>query len=83
MPLARGDKTLFRPGDKSGSSGGSCEVKTWSCFPGPGVIAAGLSRWRDQFLSAGRAVLKKRPQDGRGLTIMRRRQTKRATAPLC
>ena len=82
MPLARGGQDAFRPGDKSRSSGGGCEVKTWSCFPGPGVTAAWLSRWRDQFLSAGRAVLKKRPQDGRGLEIMRRRQPKRA-APLC
>ena len=62
MPLARGDKTLSRPGDKSGSSGGSCEVKTWSCFPGPGVTATGLSWWRDQFLGAGRAVCRNVPR---------------------
>ena len=58
------------------------EVMTWSCFPGPGVTAARLSRWRNQFL-CGASGVKKRPQDDRGLTIMRRRQTKRATAPLC
>jgi hypothetical protein len=62
MLLARGDKTLFRPGDQSGSSGGSCEVKTWSCFPGPGVTAAGLSRWRDQCLCPGRAVCRNVPR---------------------
>ena len=31
----------------------------------------------------GTSGVKKRPQDGRGLSIMRRRQTKRVTAPLC
>ncbi len=73
-PWPEGDKTLCRPGDQSRSSGGCGAVKTWSWFPGPGVTVARLSWWRDQFLSAGRAVLKKRPQDGRDLEIMRLRR---------
>ena len=36
-----------------------------------GVTAARLSKWREQFLNAGRAVLKKRPQDARDLEIAR------------
>lgn len=39
-----------------------------------GVTAARLSKWREQFLSAGRAVLKKRPQDARDLEIARLQQ---------
>jgi len=39
-----------------------------------GVTAARLSKWREQFLSAGRAVLKKRPQDARDLEIARLHQ---------
>lgn len=39
-----------------------------------GVTAARLSRWREQFLAAGRAVLKKRPQDARDLEIARLQQ---------
>jgi hypothetical protein len=38
------------------------------------VTAARLSKWRAQFLSAGRAVLKKRPQDARDLEIARLQQ---------
>ena len=37
---------------------------------GPGSSAAvRLSQWREQFLTSGRAALKKRPQDGRDLEI--------------
>jgi cell division protein FtsB len=39
-----------------------------------GVTAARLSRWREQFLSAGQAELKKRPQDARDLEIARLQQ---------
>ena len=39
-----------------------------------GVTAARLSKWREQFLSAGRAVLKKRPQDARDLEIAQLQQ---------
>ena len=39
-----------------------------------GVNAARLSKWREQFLTAGRAVLKKRPQDARDLEIARLQQ---------
>ena len=38
------------------------------------VTAARLSKWREQFLRAGRAVLKKRPQDARDLEIARLQQ---------
>jgi len=33
-PWTEGGKALCRPGRKSRSSGGCCEVKTWSGFPG-------------------------------------------------
>ena len=39
-----------------------------------GVTAARLSKWRDQFLRAGQAELKKRPQDARDEEIARLRQ---------
>jgi transposase-like protein len=39
-----------------------------------GVTAARLSRWRDQFLRAGQAELKKQPQDARDEEIARLRQ---------
>jgi len=39
-----------------------------------GVTAARLSKWREQFLSAGRAVLKKRLQDARDVEIARLQQ---------
>lgn len=39
-----------------------------------GVTAARLAQWREQFLKAGRAVLKKRPQDARDLEIARLHQ---------
>jgi transposase len=39
-----------------------------------GVTAARLSRWQEQFLRAGQAVLKKRPQDARDLEIARLQQ---------
>lgn len=39
-----------------------------------GVTAARLSRWREQFLRAGQAVLKKRPQDARDEEIARLQQ---------
>lgn len=39
-----------------------------------GVTAARLSNWRGQFLRAGHAVLKKRPQDARDLEIARLQQ---------
>lgn len=38
------------------------------------VTAARLSKWREQFLTSGRAALKKRPQDGRDLEIARLQQ---------
>jgi len=38
------------------------------------VTAAQLSKWREQFLTAGRAVLKKRPQDARDLEVARLQQ---------
>lgn len=38
------------------------------------VTAARLSKWREQFLTAGRAALKKHPQDGRDLEISRLQQ---------
>jgi len=39
-----------------------------------GVTAARLSKWRDQFLRAGQAQMKKRPQDARDEEIARLRQ---------
>ena len=39
-----------------------------------GVTAARLSRWQEQFLRAGQAVLKKRPKDARDLEIARLQQ---------
>jgi predicted RNase H-like nuclease (RuvC/YqgF family) len=39
-----------------------------------GVTAARLSQWREQFLAAGQAVLKKRPQEARDLEIARLQQ---------
>jgi len=39
-----------------------------------GITAARLSKWRDQFLRAGQAELKKRPQDARDEEIARLRQ---------
>ena len=39
-----------------------------------GVTAARLSRWREQLLRAGQAVLKKRPQDARDEEIARLQQ---------
>ena len=39
-----------------------------------GVTAARLSKWREQFLRAGQAVLKKRPQDARDQEIARLQQ---------
>ena len=39
-----------------------------------GVTAARLSRWQEQFLRAGQAVLKKRPQYARDLEIARLQQ---------
>ena len=39
-----------------------------------GVTAARLSRWRELFLRAGQAVLKKRPQDARDEEIARLQQ---------
>jgi transposase-like protein len=39
-----------------------------------GATAARLSKWRDQFLRAGQAELKKRPQDPRDEEIVRLRQ---------
>lgn len=39
-----------------------------------GVTAARLSKWREQFLAAGQAVLKKRHQDDRDVEIMRLQQ---------
>ena len=39
-----------------------------------GVTAARLSKWREQFLHAGQAVLKKRPQYARDLEIARLQQ---------
>jgi len=38
------------------------------------VTAARLSKWRGQFLTSGRAALKKRLQDGRDLEIARLQQ---------
>ena len=39
-----------------------------------GVTAARLSKWREQLLRAGQAVLKKRPQDARDEEIARLQQ---------
>jgi cell division protein FtsB len=39
-----------------------------------GVTAARLSKWRDQFLRAGQAELKKRPRDARDEEIARLQQ---------
>ena len=83
MPLARGGQDAFPPRRQ-------VEI-VWRLWRGEDLEL--LSRTRSDL---GRALpvagpiplretngVKKRPQDGRGPMIMRRRQAKRATAPLC
>ena len=83
MPLARGGQDAFPPWRQ-------VEI-VWRLWRGEDLELLSRTRCdRAQALPVAEPIplretsgVKKRPQDGRGLTIMRRRQTKRATAPLC